>query len=57
MSNENIFTATCGGCGERVLIWPASPSAICHRCEQQLANMPHREEDQEELGQWIGGLI
>lgn len=55
--NEDIFIATCGGCGERVLVWPASPSAICHRCEQQLANMPYREEDPEGLGNWIGGLI
>ena len=56
MSKENIFIATCGGCGERVLIWPASPSAICHSCKQQQLS-PYREEDQEGLGQWIGGLI
>lgn len=55
--NANIFIATCVGCGEPVLVWKSSPSAICHRCGQQLANMPYREEEQEGLGQWIGGLI
>ena len=53
----SIFIATCGGCGAKILVWDGSPSAICHSCEQQLANMPYREEDQEGLGQWVGGLI
>ena len=50
----SISIVQCIGCGAEILVWGASPSAICHSCEQQQL-LPYRERQQEGLGKWIGG--
>lgn len=53
--NANIFIATCRGCNRQVLIWPASPSAICHRCNLQ-QQLQQNEREQNRFDKWIGGV-
>ena len=54
--NANIFIATCAGCGEQVLTWPASPSAICHACNLQ-QQLLQNEREQNRLDKWVEGII
>ena len=50
-TNANISIATCAGCRQAVLIWPASPSAICHSCNLQQQLLQNKRE-QNRLDKW-----
>ncbi len=54
--NANIFIIPCEDCDAKILVWPASPSAICHACNLQ-QQLLQNEREQNRLDKWAGGLI